>query len=78
MGNSYEELIEILPKSERTWVGTVDSIDTGRGISIVTLLSGGTISVSGVSTPIGTNCLIVNGRITQTLPNLTSYNVTIY
>lgn len=77
MSNVYDDLLGILPKSERRWIGTVQSIDTGRGISTVTLLSGGDVTASGTDVSIGTKCLIVNGRIVQALPNLTAYNVTI-
>ena len=78
MANSYSEILNILPKSEKIWVGTVESVSPGTGTSIVNLVeSGGRIKVSGVDTPVGTNCLIVNGRITQTLPNLVASNVII-
>lgn len=77
MGNSYGDLVSILPKSERRWIGTVQSIDNTRGISTVTLLSGGDVTASGTDVALGVNCLIVNGRIVQALPNLTAYNVTI-
>lgn len=77
MGNSYGDLLNILPKSERRWIGTVQSIDNTRGISTILLLSGGNITASGTDVAVGTKCLIVNGRIVQSLPNLTAYNVTI-
>ena len=71
MGNSFDELVRILPKSERTWVGTVFSVDAARGISIIDLVGGGgRISASGVDVTAGTNCLVTNGRITQELPSL--------
>ena len=78
MSNSYKEMVDIMPKSERTWVGTVMSKDTAKGTSTVKLLTGDWVTVSGTEVDLGKNVLVVNGRITQTLPNLTAYAVTIY
>jgi len=65
--------IRKLLMNEWTLVGTVTSVDTTEGTSIITTESGNTIKVRGTSVQSGDKALIVNGVIVSRVPNVSFY-----
>lgn len=78
MTNIWREFEKLLPKQEM-YIGTVDSVDTSKGISYITLISGQETIVQGTSVSAGNNCSVKNGIIVSEAPTLdTLTEITIY
>lgn len=69
MGNVWVEFKKLIPEI-RTYIGTVDSIDTTKGFSYITLVSGDTITARGTSVSVGDNCIVEGGKVVSKAPNL--------
>lgn len=67
--NIWLEFEKLLPKRGYT-IGTVTSVDSIRGISVVTLISGDAITAKGTSIAAGKNCIILDGIIQSEAPDL--------
>jgi len=65
--------IRKLLMNEWTLVGTVTSVDTTEGTSIITTEGGNTIKVRGTSVQSGDKALVVNGVIVSRVPNVSFY-----
>lgn len=78
MTNIWREFEKLLPKQE-AYIGTVDSVDTSKGISYITLISGQDTIAQGTSVSAGSNCIIQNGVVISEAPTLdTMTEITIY
>lgn len=77
MANLWKSFESLLPK-QKYIIGTVSSVNSTTKTSVVSLLSGESITVKGTSVSVGNTCLIMDGRIIEEIPSLSSYNVTIY
>lgn len=72
--NPWKRFISLLPGGVRT-VGTVTGIHPLSGTSTVQLRNGSSVTVQGLSVPVGQRAFIVDGRITGPAPNLPQYEV---
>lgn len=78
MANIWKTFEKLLPKKQ-TFIGTVTSINSAKGLSSVTLPSEQTIVVRGDSVAVGSNCIIEDDVIVASAPNLdVMTNITIY
>ena len=74
--NIWKQFEQLLPK-QQIIIGKIISVNEIDKTSVIQLLSGETISVKG-SGEIGTNYLIKDGTISNEMPDISSYDVTIY
>lgn len=72
--NPWKKFIGLLPGGVRI-VGTVASVSTATGSSIVTLRNGSQITARGVDVAQGARCFIVDGQITGPAPELPQYDI---
>ena len=72
--NPWKKFVGLLPGGMRA-VGTVASVSTATGSSLVTLRNGSQITARGVDVPAGSRCFIVDGQITGPAPELPQYDV---
>ena len=72
--NPWRRFLNLLPGGQRA-VGTVASIDSISGTSIVTLRNGSQIAAVGTSVAVGQQCFMVDGQITGPAPQLPQYDI---
>ena len=72
--NPWKKFVGLLPGGVRA-VGTVASVSTATGSSLVTLRNGSQITARGIDVPAGSRCLVVDGQITGPAPGLPQYDV---
>jgi hypothetical protein len=71
MGN-LKQLRQLLT-NEWTLVGTVDSIDTVEGTSIIKTENGNKLKVRGTSVQVGNKAIVKNGAIISAAPSVVYY-----
>lgn len=72
--NPWKRFIGLLPGGSRT-VGTVISINSSAGTSIVQLRNGVNVGAKGVGVQVGQKAFVVDGQIAGPAPNLPQYDV---
>lgn len=72
--NPWKRFISLLPGGQRA-VGTVASINSLSGTSIVTLRNGSQIAAVGTGVAVGQKCFMADGQITGPAPQLPQYDI---
>jgi hypothetical protein len=72
--NPWKRFISLLPGGART-VGSVVSISTASGTSVIALRNGVQITARGVDVAVGHKAFIEDGQITGPAPDLPQYDI---
>lgn len=72
--NPWKRFVGLLPGGVRT-VGTVASINTTSGTSLITLRNASQMTAQGTSVPVGQKAFVVDGLLVGQAPALPQYEV---